>query len=293
MIKSVEHFADDDNYERRATAQVIVGFIDTDFIVCLVLFQNILRKCSIASNYLQSVDMDRAVDLINALRESLAAPELFDEVWQNAKTMTDTHEIAAPLEIRRRRCRQDSNQHTWTKIDYKERLFDKVVKAFVGEFNKRFDFSACEILRSMSSLIPSSSHFLEFDTLKPLARHYTLDERLLRSEMDVFTEQYRNMDPGCKSLLDMLHFIEPYRTCYVQLYKFMVIAATIPVTSAENERSFSCLKRTKTYLRSAMNDEHLGDLATLSINRERTSSINLEEIVDSFASLSDRRIVLT
>ena len=68
VIKSVEHFADDDNYERRATAQVIVGFIDTDFIVCLVLFQNILRKCSIASNYLQSVDMDRAVDLINALR---------------------------------------------------------------------------------------------------------------------------------------------------------------------------------------------------------------------------------
>ena len=103
VIKFVEHFADDDNYERRATAQVIVGFIDTDFIVCLVLFQNILRKCSIAANYLQSVDMDasRAVDLIIALRESLAAPELFDKVWQNAKTMMDTHEIAAPLEIRR------------------------------------------------------------------------------------------------------------------------------------------------------------------------------------------------
>ena len=187
MIKFVEHFADDDNYERRATAQVIVGFIDTDFIVCLVLFQNILRKCSIAANYLQSVDMDasRAVDLIIALRESLAAPELFDKVWQNAKTMTDTHEIAAPLEIRRRRCGQDSNQHTWSKIDYKDRLFDKVVKVFVDELNKRFDFSACEILRSMSSLIPSSSHFLEFDTLKPLATHYTLDERLLRSEMNV------------------------------------------------------------------------------------------------------------
>ena len=140
---------------------------------------------------------------------------------------------------------------------------------------------------------PSSSHFLQFDTLKPLARNYALDERLLRSEMDVFTEQYRNMDPGCKSLLDMLHFIDPYRTCYVQLYKAMVIAATIPVTTAENERSFSCLKMTKTYLRSAIDDERLGDLASLFINRERTSKIYIEEIVDRFASLSDRRIVLT
>ena len=37
VIKSVEHFADDDCSERRATAQIIVGFIGTDFIVCLVL----------------------------------------------------------------------------------------------------------------------------------------------------------------------------------------------------------------------------------------------------------------
>ena len=48
VIKTVEHFVDYDYRERRATAQFIVGFIDTDFIVCLVLFQNILRKFNIA-----------------------------------------------------------------------------------------------------------------------------------------------------------------------------------------------------------------------------------------------------
>ena len=52
VIKYVEHFADDDYHERRATAQIIVGFIDTDFIVCLVLFQNVLRKCNVEVNYL-------------------------------------------------------------------------------------------------------------------------------------------------------------------------------------------------------------------------------------------------
>ena len=86
-----------------------------------------------------------------------------------------------------------------------------------------------------------------------------------------------------------LHFIEPYKTSYFQLYKPMAISATIPVITAENERSFSCLKRTKTYLRSIMNHERLGDLG---INRQRTSIIDLEDIADAFASLSERRIAL-
>ena len=151
VIKSVEHFADDDYNEKRATAQIIVGFIDTDFIVCLVLFQNILRKCSIAANYLQSTDIDtsKAVELIDALRESLNSPELFEDIWQNATTLTNAHEIASPLEIRRRRCRKDPNLHMWTKRDYKEKLFDKAVKVFVDELNKRFDSSVCDLLRSM------------------------------------------------------------------------------------------------------------------------------------------------
>ena len=101
--------------------------------------------------------------------------------------------------------RDSSNQHTWTRRDYKKKLFNKVVKVFVDELNKRFDGSVCDLLRSMALLIPSSSHFLDIDTLKPFARHYALDERLLESEMDVFSAQYRIADPGCKWLLDMLY----------------------------------------------------------------------------------------
>ena len=66
----------------------------------------------------------------------------------------------------------------------------------------------------------------------------------------------------------------------------MVISVTIPVTTAENERSFSC-----SYLRSGMNHERLGDLGTLSINRERNSNIDLKDILDAFASHSEMRII--
>ena len=93
-------------------------------------------------------------------------------------------------------------------------------------------------------------------------------------------------------MLDVLRFIEPHRACYVQLHTAYQIACTIPITTAENERSFSCLKRVKTYLRSTMDDTRLDDLGTLSINREHTSTVDLDQVIDAYASLGSRKIRL-
>ena len=42
---------------------------------------------------------------------------------------------------------------------------------------------------------------------------------------------------------------------FSQLIKLFQIAATIPVSTASNERFFSVLKRVKTYLRTTMGDD--------------------------------------
>ena len=126
----------------------------------------------------------------------------------------------------------------------------------------------------------------------PFVEHYEIRRELLRSELEVFKEQYNNTKQECNSILDFLQFVYHHRVCYTQLYTAFLIAAVIPVTTAENEGSFSCMKRVKTYLRSVMDVDRLGDIATLSINRERPSRINMEDIVDEFAKLANRRIAL-
>ena len=107
-----------------------------------------------------------------------------------------------------------------------------------------------------------------------------------------FNEQYNNTKQECNSILDVLQFVYPHRVFYSQLCTAFLIADVIPVTTADNERSFSCTKHVKTYIRSVMDDDRLGDLATLSINREKSSRINMEDIVDDFAKLGNRRIAL-
>ena len=89
-------------------------------------------------------------------------------------------------------------------------------------------------------------------------------------------------------LRDVFQFLMPYREAYRQLYKAYSIAATLPVTSATNERSFSCLNLIKTYLRSTMEDGMLGDLGCLSLNREMAAALNMEAFVDMFKAKARR-----
>ena len=66
----------------------------------------------------------------------------------------------------------------------------------------------------------------------------------------------------------------------------------IAVNTAHCERSFSALKRIKTYLRSTMNEDRLTGFAVLSIERELSSSISLEYVVFKFSSTNQNRRIL-
>ena len=44
---------------------------------------------------------------------------------------------------------------------------------------------------------------------------------------------------------------------------------TLPATTVEAERSFSCVERAKTWLRSAMTSDHLSELSVLHCHQER------------------------
>ena len=64
---------------------------------------------------------------------------------------------------------------------------------------------------------------------------------------------------------DVIIELAPLNAAFPVLVRVLRIAMTISVSSAQCERSFSTLKRIKTYLRSSMSEQRLTDLAVLSI----------------------------
>ena len=74
---------------------------------------------------------------------------------------------------------------------------------------------------------------------------------------------------------------------YPNLYKLYQVFLTIPVTTAEAERSFSKLKLIKTHQRSRMVQQRTTDLALVSIERQR--EIDIDKAIDVFATIKNRR----
>ena len=66
------------------------------------------------------------------------------------------------------------------------------------------------------------------------------------------------------------------------------IKKIVPSSTASNERSFSALKRLKTYLRATMLEERLTGLALLHIHQDII--VPIDEIIDRFANLGPHRL---
>ena len=96
-----------------------------------------------------------------------------------------------------------------------------------------------------------------------------------------------------QSIVQFLSLLSPYKAAFDCMYKLLLIAVTLPITSASCERSFSKMKLIKTYLRNSMSNGRLSNIALLSIESVRAESINLDAFVDEFDSRhGNRRIKL-
>jgi hypothetical protein len=78
--------------------------------------------------------------------------------------------------------------------------------------------------------------------------------------------------------------------CYPNISIAYRILFTMPVTVASAERSFSKLKLLKNYLRSKMSQERLNGLAILCIEKILLDEIDIDTIINDFASKHVKRI---
>ncbi|CAH2252162.1 zinc finger MYM-type 1-like [Pelobates cultripes] len=112
----------------------------------------------------------------------------------------------------------------------------------------------------------------------------------LRDHIILYKEVNPDEQVANWSALDLLRWVYKWKL-QESLTNFVVtlrIFLTITVSTASCERSFSKLKRIKTYQRSTMSQERLSNLAILSI--ERDFNVDFNSVVEKFALIKSRRI---
>ena len=83
-----------------------------------------------------------------------------------------------------------------------------------------------------------------------------------------------------------------YKGMLGEVDKLLKLYFTFPVTTATAERSFSSLRRIKTFLRSTMSHCRLSNFFLLYIHTSRTDLLDLSAIAKEFVSVNSRRLHL-
>jgi hypothetical protein len=94
------------------------------------------------------------------------------------------------------------------------------------------------------------------------------------------------------SAVEILHFVKA-ADCYPNVSIAYRVLLTIPVTVASAERSFSKLKLLRNYLRSTISQERLNGLATCTIEKDILDDIDLDTVIEDFASRNAHRRIFT
>ena len=71
--------------------------------------------------------------------------------------------------------------------------------------------------------------------------------------------------------------------------KLLSLVLVMPATNAVSERSFSCLRRLKSYLRATMSQSRLNNIMVLHVHKNLTDKLSLVDIGNDFISGSSHR----
>lgn len=180
------------------------------------------------------------------------------------------------------------------------RLYNEIIDNISHQLAERFQhlgkLKFLELLNSKKR-IEYKKYFPEsaFQSLKhEYGEHF--DFPGLRSEL---IAAYNIEGFNGKSVIETITFLKQTDLAedgFPELYKLCCLISTIPASSASVERSFSTLKRVKTYSRNTQTEERLSNLSFISIEKDLLACLKEEDsfyskVIDKFLK-QERRMEL-
>ena len=175
---------------------------------------------------------------------------------------------------------------------YRLNLFYPFIDHVTSQLNTRFvEISEPALLATY--LIPSALSKLTKQKEEIMVSWYkedlpepdTIDQEIDRWKVKIKNHTGTALPSTAKETLDrfdMQYF--PNIHCILSIY------LTLPVTTCSCERSFSAMRRLKTWLRSSMGNERLSGLAMMHVHRNRT--LDPEKVLKRWDVSGHRRIAL-
>nr|CAI5865645.1 unnamed protein product [Callosobruchus analis] len=305
LVKSLETLSVEGNYATRKSAYQLHSAVTKP--VFIVSLQTIAKYSAVIEpvvNALQakSIDMISVEKHIKNIKDILRNDREFpdrisNEILQKARAvaMDLNIEISVPRLAHKQTHRSnppsDNDNEYWRRsliIPYIDSLISSLNIRFSQENTPAFALSRLHPLymtkTSIADLHKNAESFQEF---------YNLD---ITGELNLWHNLWVTKALSDDQLKDIevVDLFKEANIFYPAVRKALIILSTIPCTTATVERSFSTLRRVKTWLRSTMGEERLTGLCLMSVHRNylKDNSEFIEKIVIDKFSANPRRLLL-
>lgn len=239
----------------------------------------------------KSQDIHQAVDSVQdcvAVLQQFRNDDTFERIFSRASDLFD-EEISMPRIVARQRNRCNVSADNAQEY-FKRSVFLPFIDTCIGQMTERFQKHAARAYQ-LSRLLPSFCNDSDFSQVQEAMQLYDqfIPGGLHAAEIEFarwrqhWQRQLAANRPN--DILDALLSATKLGT-YPIMCIMLRILATVPVTTATGERSFSALKLIKTYSRSTMGEERLNGLAHMYINQD--IKLNYDAVIDQFGQKNRR-----
>ena len=275
-----------------------------EFFFGITIAEILLRHTDNLSRTLQKKDLSavegqHVAALVKQTLQSMRDEALFSNYWKSitakAKEM-DVSEPGLPRGRKRPRRYEDgeaSAEFHSTPEEYYRVYYYEVLDLMIQCLTDRFDQPGYKMFSTMEQLLLKGCQGKAYEgELKAVMEmyHEDINENSLVVQFKTFSLQLKDQNITFKQIYDHLKKeSQAARSLYSEIVILVKLILAIPATNASSERSFSALRRIKTYLRSSMTQLRLNNLMVLYVHRERLEQLNLEDIGNEFIDVNEHR----
>jgi hypothetical protein len=275
-----------DDYSRKATGlMALMQKFSTSF--GLNLAHLVFGATELLSNSLQSKsttceDANMAVNICLRFIESHRTDEAFSELMAKAKETIgdDCDEPRVP--------RHQSKQFKDPAIYFRQQFF-QTLDIVAEDIKMRFNQRQFTLVKNLENTITGRLT----NVLEIISETYKQDINvaLLETQIKLLPAALAETEKPVtvNSVVNILRQSSAVRRMLSEVDKLVRIYLTIPVTTATAERSFSVLRRLKTYLRTTMTQKRLNNCMIMHVFKSKTDSIDLMSIGQDFVDRNERR----
>ena len=253
---------------------------------------------------LQGKDVNAQVSIsaVNATKSFLQrqrSTESFDTFYQSAVIESQNQKLTSEPVLSRQ-----NSQYQSVEAYFRQQYFE-VLDILKNELERRFDQESLKLLVEIERLLIDACNGNARQPSGTLQELYEseIDFKRLEAQLAMLpdlvkTVNLQNASQGQvvitqvtanSTVCDMMNNSSFGKAMFSEVHKLLRIYLTVPMTSASAERTFSTLKRLKTYLRATMSQNRLNHIIILHTHVSYTDNLNITGIAQEFVAGNEHR----